>query len=47
MTDFQTPDASIARIAAADLQYDTLPDFDVFDTAAWAVQDSIGRAACR
>jgi hypothetical protein len=35
----------LARTVADSLAYDDLPDFDVFNTAAWAVQDSVERVA--
>ena len=35
----------LARTVAESLAYTDLPDFDVFTVAAWAVQETVERAA--
>jgi hypothetical protein len=34
-----------AQVAADALAYDQLPDFETFDAAAWAVQDTLDRVS--
>lgn len=40
------PDISLSRIATVGLGDENLPEWEVYERAAWATQDTIERVAC-